>query len=876
MTLKKIYSRTAERVSGYFFWERIVRRIYLTVLMSLLPMAVSALVMIPAEDPYQGRGLSNNSVIDIIEHNGAVWLATSRGVSFSYFNDSVWNIYDNTNGLLGRNISALYSSGETLWVAMNHVVEDNGESYVYSDGLAVTDDDGQIWDTIQVDNLEGPLEIIYDITGSDSAIFCADFVGGLVGSFDGGQNWKNIYASTLDSIYTYQLLTNRYFSAVADTLHQDSLVLWAGTAGGLMRYIWSPDYAELKSDFIFDIISADSFVYICGDSGITRLKFDSVAGTAYLPTYNTSFTTDGLPGIAVTTAFGFGDRLFAGTIDSIVYDSMDGYIRYDDGIGLAISEDDGESFNTMYTGLDDLLGSDRYVREFAAIDSSMLFTAARQAGLYMSQDSGDTWGKVYTVDPTVDDTTIANHRNIVNSVAAEGRDLWVGTDSGVVLIRFDETGAIDSRQNFVFPEDDTSGVRSYKVAVQHYVDTADNVDSIAVWSLNHPMDTAVGNYMTYYTTDSGATWYTPNFAPDGMTVSGFPFDTALYDIGFLNNLTYIAGNNVFAQSLDRVNWLTNPADDISDESQDPAVSFDGMMLNALALVGDTLYVGAEDGFAVSGPGIGGITWNIVLANHDPFKFDRRDRFAYPFLTGNFVNSMGIQELDFGESLIWAGTRPSDTAGQFNGISVSTIDGLSWETRLENVQCWNFDFYGPEVFVASTSGLLYSPDTGRTWDTLTISGTQITSVPPVPYTIDPETWVTAVRVIGDSLWVGTEGGAARIALAEIGSSGWDIMRVFDSSQVVYAFPVPFSHANDNQVFFRYPVEQDSRVTLEVYDFAMDLVKRVIDNEYRAAGFYNTDFWNGLNGKGERAAVGMYYFKVSYSTGDDLWGKLLIVP
>jgi hypothetical protein len=34
--------------------------------------------------------------------------------------------------------------------------------------------------------------------------------------------------------------------------------------------------------------------------------------------------------------------------------------------------------------------------------------------------------------------------------------------------------------------------------------------------------------------------------------------------------------------------------------------------------------------------------------------------------------------------------------------------------------------------------------------------------------------------------------------------------------------------------------------------------------------------GTNGKGEDAAVGVYYFKVEYSTGEVRWGKLAVMP
>ena len=101
--------------------------------------------------------------------------------------------------------------------------------------------------------------------------------------------------------------------------------------------------------------------------------------------------------------------------------------------------------------------------------------------------------------------------------------------------------------------------------------------------------------------------------------------------------------------------------------------------------------------------------------------------------------------------------------------------------------------------------------------------------------------------------------------------------------VYAFPVPYSHSNagSGRVDFHFVVDEDARITLEIYDFAMNLVSRVIDNVEMSAGVYPTYgptrfTWDGRNGQGEQVAVGVYYFKVEYSTGIIRWGKLAIVP
>ena len=109
-------------------------------------------------------------------------------------------------------------------------------------------------------------------------------------------------------------------------------------------------------------------------------------------------------------------------------------------------------------------------------------------------------------------------------------------------------------------------------------------------------------------------------------------------------------------------------------------------------------------------------------------------------------------------------------------------------------------------------------------------------------------------------------------------------------------MPYSNVlnADDGITFRFVIEQDAYVTIEVYDFAMNLVRRVIDNQFFAADFYPnltaSVVWedpddeiiplnrqgNLFNGQGDQLAVGMYYFKVVFSTGETRWGKLAIIP
>jgi hypothetical protein len=155
-------------------------------------------------------------------------------------------------------------------------------------------------------------------------------------------------------------------------------------------------------------------------------------------------------------------------------------------------------------------------------------------------------------------------------------------------------------------------------------------------------------------------------------------------------------------------------------------------------------------------------------------------------------------------------------------------------------------------------------------------------PPVPYSISPGTPAYAVKIVGNYLWVGTDDGAAKVRLDSLGISDWSIYRVNDTTPEVYAYPVPYSPYGEGLLTFHYPIPRDAYVSVSVYDFAMNLVKKVITSEWRSGGpkvVASYDHWNGRNAKGEEGEIvsaGIYYFKVELSTGEKYWGKLAIIP
>ncbi|MCP4705917.1 MAG: hypothetical protein GY865_15060, partial [candidate division Zixibacteria bacterium] len=570
------------------------------VLIGILPIGAFGASFELLDDPWEG--FPDNTVIDYVLHNGRIWCITGSGLSFTEDEGDTWQYYDTTNGLYSHDIASIYSDGSRLWLGL--VTPENPDSGVY---LAFTDDDGFTWDSLLIDSAYQYANPVYDMTGDDSLIFFTSMVSGLFGSFDNGATWRNIYYSISDSVYREDLNqhTNHYFSSAVDVSHTDSIEVWGGTANGIMRYLYAPDYARLNSNNIKNLYSAEGFLFICGDSGLTMMNFVNSREN-----FISTMMVDGLPGMAVSSAFFAGGRLFVGTLDS-----LDG-----EGSGLAISNDTGLTFNTTYTGLDALIGANKYPVDFVSVDD-VVFMAGFEGGLYKTIDTGNSWAAIaLDADPT-------SGRNIVHSLDIDSAYLWVGTDSGLVRLTLDleNDAAIVDDTNIVFTDTPTTGGRAAKVKVQKYYGDDDIYDSTAVWTIQYPLDTAVGEYGLFYSMDFGATW----------DIDGSKSGSQIFDIEFVDSMIYAVGHNYLTTSPDRINWLRIPGLGIYDSTGQSAANFNNMDINAIEILNDTIYLASEHGLAISPAG--SLGWKIFLSDLDPQHYSSVDYYQFEdSLTGDFT------------------------------------------------------------------------------------------------------------------------------------------------------------------------------------------------------------------------------------------------
>ncbi len=879
------------------------------IILLLLPLAGNSEIVTTFDQP--DTLYSSNIVIDIIEHNGGVWFATGDGVNYSLDNGISWLLYNDQNGLVGDNISALFSSRNgRLWVGMNHSGTINGEPVTLSDGLAYTDDEGQNWTTIDFEALgiiyaTGGDRTIFDIGGHDEWVSASGFAAGFLVSNDNGVNWRRTFPGVNDSVNYYDghigldtiSLLNRYFSTAIDTSHfdattpwDDSIFIWAGTAGGLVQHIYldmhlKPFSKQFNAGYICDSCNggADDYFFLGTEFGITRREKSANK-------YKTRIETDldGPPANGISAVTSYADKIWIGSVNR---SSGFSYISSSDASGI--------SFGTPF-GLGQISSAnDNIITKFETI-GSRFYAAASEAGIITTVDTGFSWSKLLL---TADSTSLLNHAYAMH---IQGDTMMVGTDSGLVVVYLNPGGAIDSTYNHFFPENSTSSSKVIGVNIQIFYDTLGvSIDSQVVWTINRP--TGIGAPMAarcnYDSLRVASHWQ--NLQVDALT----------YDINFIGDTAIVVG----AEGLRFTANGLNPQIDYPIE-----VLFGTIVLKTLAndtvtsfLIDGNSYLITtnNNGFAFSNDGGG--TYQIIRPNLDLLKpdltliYDRTNSLINfkggVGISGNWIPVMGLHYTSSStDAHIWLSTRSTgrsndvlgptiargliDTIGYFidttfidTGMVTDTVvdstllQGIKWERMYQDDFAWNFGFNGDTVFAATNSGLIYNTSgLVDDWDTVSFVDDQGV------LQILPNVAIYAVEIINGYIWVGTDDRTLRLdPNTLIVDKTYYVQDTQSPSDEVFAYPVPYSHSRDNAVDFRFVVENDASITLDIYDFAMNLVNRVIDNKFYSAGVYPTagsgrEVWNGLNEVGDKVAVGIYYFRVSYSTGEEKWGKLAIAP
>jgi len=837
-------------------------------LLAILIMATPspAWKMFSADEP--DTGLLSNSFVDIVYADGTIWIATGSGLSYSTNQGFSWftRTTETNPGLSSDEASALFSRPGQVWMAGSHFEPFEGVNYPFGDGISLSTDDGLTWETFSPPEASSFAKLAYDLAGNDSSTYAACFHGGMIVRHDPDTAWEHVFYSAADSLdwvadQWADLPSGRYYSCAVDTTHADTFVVYGGSARGINKLLYLPKRVRLGGKSFQDIEAVGDLIYLAHEGGITQT--DTLLDKMY-----TADMTNGLGSNRVEKLISFNNRLYAATFDS----------AGQNGTGLYYLENPQTEWTVLrdnLTGPPDLwLKEDTNLFEgenagvfdydiFENVDGTILYIAAGDSGAMRSVDSGQTWQRFF-VDPL--DLSLSSPRNQVYSIDVTTDSMFLGTRAGLVIASYSEPLAFPYDTLVVFAESDTTG--SMVSFVRHqdsdsasfiYVGLEPQTDtgSAGVLFLDpfiDPLDpdsnVQIRKTVHLYKTRLNDMYITEVFSLLAAD-SGLYFDPNLVEPALISRYNVVDNEGIF--------------------------TLNSFAFNSVGYIDGKLFTGSSGGYAYGIKEEGEpLEWYVSLGKSDPKKRDLGIALTHQRtgLPGDWVVALDVQKYDTG-AVLWAGCRsvPTDTLdSDSNAVGFSHDYGDTWNKVLVNKRVWNFGFDDSVAYAAASEGLYRAMPPWEDWERVEI-------VDPVTGdTIVEETEVFAVEVIEDNIWVGTELGLARRSVDP--DSSWEITRVFKETEEddeVFAAPVPYSPINNNgRLSIHYHVDRSAEVTVEIYDFAMNLVKTVAENRARSGGSDYFETWDGYNGRGDMVATGIYYIKVLYSTGDTKWGRLAIIP
>jgi hypothetical protein len=815
---------------------------------------------------------ASNSIVELISAPPGVWAATGHGVSRYSLADSSWLTFTSSNGISNHEIPALQVFGDQIWASTSHLTVIQEQSVQWGDGLFMSADGGQTWVEASPDSdqASGPFMLAFDLASFRGAVLAACFAGGLVMTTDQGQTWKNIFPSSYaryDFVNKlFEDLNNRFFSVIVDTAVAESIAVIAGSAAGINKFVYLDRSLKITGFDFRKVLLDGSSLYAATEQGLSHSP--NRGGS-----WRTFYQTDGLSTNLIGTMAAHGDTILVGA-DSVA-DSV--------GAGLAISVDSAASWQV--TQPPQTVGAGRRAMSIVSAAGAW-WVACGNGGLIRSADKGVTWNNVFpdsllALDFLTNDPPAP--RNRVNALMAvttsDTTMLYAGTDDGIIAYEVPK-GATPVTAGFltVGGSEDSLGRRIVGLGYQK------TSASSILWSLNRPAQSGDGTHQGYaVSADGGTTWQVSEHA---LTAN---------EVAFFGSYFYLASDSGLASGvypqIDTIAFFKN----LNSFRTSPPV-------RSVALQFTPNFVGLDSIAAVwaaTDSGLvytknGGTSWAVVWSNPDPYEFDLNYPSVFeavdtatntlPALSGNFVTALGFQQYA-GRRIYWAGTQTTAT-GQRAGISRSEDGGSNWTVPVPpcvdtcgQVNVWNFAFDGPHVWVATSQGLLHSPNAGATWENLKqfvdpSSGARIDSTTPL----------YAVRVIEDQVWIGTANGLAVIDKAD--HHVISIRRTFvpiagdlpSGRGGTYATPVPFSPRFFDGVRLHFKPPVPGKVKITIYDFANNVVKTFTDNIVRQEDVQYDEavVWDGRNGRGDPVATGSYFFVVEYANGQTHWGKIAVIP
>lgn len=241
------------------------------------------------------------------------------------------------------------------------------------------------------------------------------------------------------------------------------------------------------------------------------------------------------------------------------------------------------------------------------------------------------------------------------------------------------------------------------------------------------------------------------------------------------------------------------------------------------------------------------------------------------LLGNWV--ITIRQNPFNDE-IWL-TNQIVNSGERNGLVSTTNNGQSFRQHLVDEVINDIQFDGEYIYATGDNGLFISPDNGDSWRQIR----QIRS--PNTFLRSNARYFSLAKTT-DRMWVGTSDGLA--STTDNGET-WSITRTNmpleggnqfqpDAPNVeTYAYPNPFSPRIHEVVRIRFELDTQNNITVQIFDFGMNLIKTFNTVDQREPGVYEV-VWNGFDELGRQVANGPAFYRVRAGS-KSVDGKILIL-
>jgi len=338
---------------------------------------------------------------DLLLAGDTVWLATEAGLSFSLDIGRTWVTFAEDDGFPTPYVVSVYAGPNGIWAGVGSDF-DSTTGVSNGAGIMFSPDGGQSWQFFDPPEAIGPGRLATGFAVVNDVVYVACGEGGLIYSINDGLNW--------DSDLPAHATAGAYYSLITQEVDPDTVRLWAGTDEDLYEFVFTSASLYLPDTLIKHQITLPSDTTgLSRTIKVVRLQ-DLPDGTRILWTLHHATGTDAdLDGFAYSIDGGESWEPIVGSAKPFDIGFADSVFYLGTDIGMVKNQLGAPPGNqTWLESLDAVLGGDdgkTNVRSLLVSGDSVW--VGSDVGIAISPDSGVTWSKVISnPSPGIPDDTL--------------------------------------------------------------------------------------------------------------------------------------------------------------------------------------------------------------------------------------------------------------------------------------------------------------------------------------------------------------------------------------------------------------------------------------------------------------------------------------